>query len=105
MALLSVDLTREYSNEPYAQRRNESRGLPKSNLTTADTIRSINLKGLFDVLKAISRSPPVIRSDVIRMVQEKEVGFSEVPDGFPSRLEPSLEIKEVNPHKLIVTHL
>ena len=61
---------------------------------TDDVMKPIYLKGLFSVSTTSSKPLPVIRADIIRVLKQLGVDYSEIKGGFSCRHAPSILEKE-----------
>lgn len=60
-----------------------------------ETIKPVYLKGLFSVSTTSSRPLPFIRSDIIRVLKQLGVEYTEIRGGFSCRHAPSIDLKRV----------
>lgn len=65
---------------------------PESPNKSAENIKPVYLKGLFSVSTTSNKPLPVIRADIIRVLNELNVSYTEVKGGFSCRHAPSIDL-------------
>jgi hypothetical protein len=60
-----------------------------------DTMKPVFLKGLFSVSTTSSKPLPVIRSDIIRVLKQLGVQYTEIKGGFSCKHTPSIDLNKV----------
>ena len=59
---------------------------------SAENIKPVYLKGLFSVSTTSNKPLPVIRADIIRVLNELNVSYTEIKGGFSCRHAPSIDL-------------
>lgn len=66
-----------------------------SSTPASDFVKPVYLKGLFSVATTSTKSPTIIRADVIRVLDQLGVSFKEIKGGFSCVHRPSIDLKSV----------
>ncbi len=62
---------------------------------SGDNIKPVYLKGLFSVSTTSNKPLPVIRADIIRVLKQLGVDYTEIRGGFSCRHAPSIDLNKV----------
>ena len=62
---------------------------------SADFVKPVYLKGLFSVATTSTKTPLVIRADIIRVLEQLGVSYKEIKGGFSCVHRPSIDLKSV----------
>jgi hypothetical protein len=73
----------------------EQSGIFTDRLDGAENVKPVFLKGLFSVSTTSTKPVSVIRSDIIRVLRQLGVEYTEVRGGFSCRHAPSIDLKKV----------
>ncbi|TVY56745.1 Protein kinase kin1 [Lachnellula cervina] len=73
----------------------DASGLSTDRVDNAEHVKPVFLKGLFSVSTTSTKPVPVIRADIIRVLRQLGVDFSEIRGGFSCRHAPSIDLKKV----------
>ena len=63
---------------------------------SGEPMKPVYLKGLFSVSTTSNKPLPVIRTDIIRVLKQLGVSYTEIKGGFSCRHAPSIDIARVN---------
>lgn len=74
----------------------ESEGISRDHLSSADNVKPGYLKGLFSVSTTSTKPVSVIRADIIRVLKQLNLEYSEIRGGFQCKWSPSIDLKKVN---------
>lgn len=73
----------------------ENSGVSAERFDTAENVRPVFLKGLFSVSTTSTKPVPAIRADIIRVLRQLGVEYTEMRGGFSCRHSPSIDLKKV----------
>jgi serine/threonine protein kinase KIN1/2 len=73
----------------------EHSGVSAERFDSAENVKPVFLKGLFSVSTTSTKPVSVIRSDIIRVLQQLGVEYTEIRGGFSCRHLPSIDLKKV----------
>lgn len=73
----------------------DASGLSTERINSAEHVKPVFLKGLFSVSTTSTKPVSVIRSDIIRVLKQLGVEFTEIRGGFNCRHTPSIDLKKV----------
>jgi len=73
----------------------DASGLSNERIESADHVKPVFLKGLFSVSTTSTKPVQAIRSDIIRVLKQLGVDFTEIRGGFYCRHTPSIDLKKV----------
>lgn len=70
-------------------------GMSTDRIESAENVKPVFLKGLFSVSTTSTKPVTVIRMDIIRVMKQLRVEFTEIRGGFSCRHSPSIDLKKV----------
>lgn len=70
-------------------------GMSTDRIESAENVKPVFLKGLFSVSTTSTKPVQVIRMDIIRVMKQLRVEFTEIRGGFSCRHSPSIDLKKV----------
>jgi hypothetical protein len=73
----------------------DASGLSTERVDNAENAKPVFLKGLFSVSTTSTKPVHVIRSDIIRVLKQLGVDYTEIRGGFSCRHTPSIDLKKV----------
>jgi hypothetical protein len=73
----------------------ENSGLSAERIDSAENVKPVFLKGLFSVSTTSTKSVQTIRVDIIRVLKQLGVEYTEIRSGFSCRHTPSIDLKKV----------
>jgi len=73
----------------------DNSGLSRDQLDSAENVKPVFLKGLFSVSTTSTKPVHAIRADIIRVLKQLNVEYSEIRGGFHCRHMPSIDLKKV----------
>ncbi|KAH6678666.1 serine/threonine protein kinase-like protein Kin1 [Halenospora varia] len=73
----------------------DASGLSTDRVDTAENVKPVFLKGLFSVSTTSTKPVHAIRADIIRVLKQLGVDFTEIRGGFNCRHTPSIDLKKV----------
>jgi serine/threonine protein kinase KIN1/2 len=73
----------------------EHSGVSAERFDSAENVKPVFLKGLFSVSTTSTKPVAAIRSDIIRVLQQLGVEYTEIRGGFSCRHVPSIDLKKV----------
>jgi serine/threonine protein kinase KIN1/2 len=73
----------------------EHSGVSTERLDSAENVKPVFLKGLFSVSTTSTKPVSAIRSDIIRVLRQLGVEYTEIRGGFSCRHMPSIDLKKV----------
>ncbi len=73
----------------------EHSGVSAERFDSAENVKPVFLKGLFSVSTTSTKPVAAIRSDIIRVLRQLGVEYTEIRGGFSCRHLPSIELKKV----------
>lgn len=77
---------------------NELAPSPENINKSSENLKPVYLKGLFSVSTTSNKPLPVIRMDIIRVLNELGVSFQEIKGGFSCRHAPSIDLNRDEKH-------
>jgi hypothetical protein len=77
------------------QEMGENSGISRDNFDTAENVKPVFLKGLFSVSTTSGKPVHAIRADIIRVLKQLNVDYTEIRGGFSCRHTPSIDLKKV----------
>ena len=73
----------------------DASGVSTERVDTAENVKPVFLKGLFSVSTTSTKPVQAIRVDIIRVLKQLGVEFTEIRGGFSCRHTPSIDLKKV----------
>lgn len=73
----------------------ESEGLSRDHLESAENVKPGYLKGLFSVSTTSTKPVKEIRADIIRVLKNLNLEYTEIKGGFHCRYSPSIDLRKV----------
>lgn len=73
----------------------DASGMSTDRIESAENVKPVFLKGLFSVSTTSTKPVQVIRMDIIRVMKQLRVEFTEIRGGFSCRHTPSIDLKKV----------
>jgi hypothetical protein len=73
----------------------DASGVSTERVDNAENVKPVFLKGLFSVSTTSTKPVPAIRADIIRVLKQLGVDFTEIRGGFSCRHTPSIDLKKV----------
>jgi hypothetical protein len=73
----------------------ETNGVSREHLNDAENVKPVFLKGLFSVSTTSTKSVSAIRADIIRVLKQLNVEYSEIRGGFTCKHSPSIDLNKV----------
>ena len=73
----------------------DASGLSTDRVDNAENVKPVFLKGLFSVSTTSTKPVHAIRADIIRVLRQLGVDFTEIRGGFSCRHTPSIDLKKV----------
>jgi hypothetical protein len=73
----------------------DASGVSTERVDTAENVKPVFLKGLFSVSTTSTKPVQAIRVDIIRVLKQLGVDFTEIRGGFSCRHTPSIDLKKV----------
>jgi hypothetical protein len=73
----------------------DASGLSTERIESAENVKPVFLKGLFSVSTTSTKPVQAIRADIIRVLKQLAVEFTEIRGGFSCRHTPSIDLKKV----------
>ncbi|KAI6716926.1 hypothetical protein JHW43_000659 [Diplocarpon mali] len=73
----------------------DASGLSNDRIDNAENVKPVFLKGLFSVSTTSTKPVLAIRADIIRVVRQLGVEYTEIRGGFRCRHTPSIDLKKV----------
>ena len=73
----------------------DASGVSTERVDTAENVKPVFLKGLFSVSTTSGKPVQAIRMDIIRVLKQLGVEFTEIRGGFSCRHTPSIDLKKV----------
>lgn len=73
----------------------DASGISTERVDSADHVKPVFLKGLFSVSTTSTKPVPAIRADIMRVLRQLGVEYSEIRGGFSCRRTPSIDLKKV----------
>ncbi|KAG9229165.1 serine/threonine protein kinase-like protein Kin1 [Amylocarpus encephaloides] len=73
----------------------DASGLSTDRVDTAENVKPVFLKGLFSVSTTSTKPVHAIRADIIRVLRQLGVEYTEIRGGFHCRHTPSIDLKKV----------
>jgi hypothetical protein len=73
----------------------DASGMSTDRIESAENVKPVFLKGLFSVSTTSTKPVTVIRMDIIRVMKQLRVEFTEIRGGFSCRHSPSIDLKKV----------
>jgi hypothetical protein len=73
----------------------DASGVSNERVDTAENVKPVFLKGLFSVSTTSTKPVQAIRMDIIRVLKQLGVDFTEIRGGFSCRHTPSIDLKKV----------
>ncbi|KUJ20655.1 Pkinase-domain-containing protein [Mollisia scopiformis] len=73
----------------------DASGLSNERVDNADIAKPVFLKGLFSVSTTSTKPVSVIRNDIMRVLKQLGVEYTEIKGGFSCRHTPSIDLKKV----------
>jgi hypothetical protein len=70
-------------------------GMSTERVDNAESLKPVFLKGLFSVSTTSTKPVPAIRADIIRVLRQLGVDYTEIRGGFSCRHTPSIDLKKV----------
>lgn len=70
-------------------------GISTERVDSAENVKPVFLKGLFSVSTTSTKPVPAIRSDIIRVLKQVGVEYTEIRGGFSCKHMPSIDLKKV----------
>lgn len=70
-------------------------GVSAERFDSAENVKPVFLKGLFSVSTTSTKSVHAIRADIIRVLRQLNVDYTEIRGGFSCRHMPSIDLKKV----------
>jgi hypothetical protein len=77
------------------QEAGDASGLSTDRVDNAENVKPVFLKGLFSVSTTSTKPVYAIRADIIRVLKQLGVEFTEIRGGFSCRHTPSIDLKKV----------
>lgn len=73
----------------------DASGMSTDRIASAENVKPVFLKGLFSVSTTSTKPVQAIRLDIIRVMKQLRVEFTEIRGGFSCRHTPSIDLKKV----------
>lgn len=73
----------------------DNSGVSRDHLDSAENVKPVLLKGLFSVSTTSTKSVQAIRADIIRVLKQLNLEYTEVRGGFRCKYMPSIDLKKV----------
>jgi hypothetical protein len=73
----------------------DASGVSTERVATAENVKPVFLKGLFSVSTTSTKPVQAIRADIIRVLKQLGVSYTEIRGGFSCRHTPSIDLKKV----------
>lgn len=73
----------------------DASGMSTDRIESAENVKPVFLKGLFSVSTTSTKPVHVIRTDIIRVMKQLRVEYTEIRGGFSCRHTPSIDLKKV----------
>jgi serine/threonine protein kinase KIN1/2 len=73
----------------------DASGMSTERIESAENVKPVFLKGLFSVSTTSTKPVQAIRVDIIRVMKQLRVEFTEIRGGFSCRHTPSIDLKKV----------
>lgn len=84
------------ANVPEETDQELAEGLPETRHTSSvENMKPVYLKGLFSVSTTSNKPLPFIRADIVRVLNQLAVEFTEIKGGFSCRHAPSIDLNRV----------